>query len=261
MPDDIYVLVPWAERRTLDTCLDAFLTTPAAIHIGADPLLDRFTDTDLCRVGEMTSIQVARRPLSAIEVAQKRAFDLAGAVLLLVLLSPLLAAIAIAIRLDSSGPAIFRQRRYGFNQNPFRIFKFRTMHTMDDGPVVRQATRDDARVTRIGRFLRRWNLDELPQLLNVLMGDMSLVGPRPHAVSHDDEYGRKLSLYARRHNVRPGITGWAQVHGLRGITDTDDKMSKRLAHDLYYIDNWSLLLDVQILIRTLVSAKSYRNAH
>jgi len=134
------------------------------------------------------------------------------------------------------------------------------MLTMDDGPVVRQATRDDARVTRIGRLLRRFNIDELPQVINVIRGDMSLVGPRPHAVTHDDEFGRKLALYARRHNVRPGITGWAQVNGHRGLTDTDEKMAKRLEHDLHYIDNWSLFLDIQILFRTVFSSKAYRNA-
>ena len=128
----------------------------------------------------------------------------------------------------------FRQRRYGFNQQPFRIIKFRTMTTLDDGAVVRQArAQRSARSPRIGRFLRRWNIDELPQLVNVLKGDMSLVGPRPHALSHNREYERKISLYARRHNVKPGITGWAQVNGFRGETDTDEKMRSRVEHDLY----------------------------
>jgi lipopolysaccharide/colanic/teichoic acid biosynthesis glycosyltransferase len=154
----------------------------------------------------------------------------------------------------------FRQRRYGFNQQPFRIIKFRTMTTLDDGDVVPQATNDDRRVTRVGRFLRRWNIDELPQLVNVLKGDMSLVGPRPHALSHNREYERKISLYARRHNVRPGITGWAQVNGFRGCTDTDDKMRQRVDHDLYYIDNWSILLDLRILLLTVFSRRAYRNA-
>ena len=141
----------------------------------------------------------------------------------------------------------FVQRRYGFNQQPFRIIKFRTMRTLDDGPVIAQATRDDPRLTRIGRFLRRWNIDEIPQLFNVLTGDMSLVGPRPHALSHDHEYQQRISLYARRHNVKPGITGWAQIHGCRGEIDTDEKMRRRLEHDLFYIDNWSLWLDLQII--------------
>jgi lipopolysaccharide/colanic/teichoic acid biosynthesis glycosyltransferase len=134
------------------------------------------------------------------------------------------------------------------------------MHVADDGDVVVQATRDDRRVTRVGRWLRAWSIDELPQLVNVIRGDMSLVGPRPHALSHNREYEQKISRYARRHNVKPGITGWAQVNGLRGETDTDEKMRKRVEHDLYYIDNWSLWLDVRILFLTAFSRHSRRNA-
>jgi lipopolysaccharide/colanic/teichoic acid biosynthesis glycosyltransferase len=171
----------------------------------------------------------------------------------LVVLSPLLLLVALLIKLDSPGPVFFLQRRYGFNQNPFRILKFRTMTTLDDGPVVPQARHNDPRVTPLGRFLRKWNIDELPQLINVLKGDMSLVGPRPHALSHNREYEQKIALYARRHNVLPGITGWAQVNGFRGETDTDDKMRRRVDHDLYYIDNWSLWLDLRILAMTLFS--------
>ena len=159
------------------------------------------------------------------------------------------------------GPLFFLQRRYGFNQRPFRIIKFRTMRTLDDGAVIHQAKRNDPRVTRVGFWLRRWNIDEFPQLFNVLKGDMSLVGPRPHALSHNQDYERRISLYARRHNVKPGITGWAQIHGLRGETDTEQKMLKRVEHDLYYIDNWSPWLDVTILIRTVFSPSTYRNAY
>ena len=135
------------------------------------------------------------------------------------------------------------------------------MTVADDGDVVRQATRNDQRVTRVGRFLRRWNLDELPQIINVLYGQMSLVGPRPHAIAHDRQFDDgRITLYARRHNVKPGITGWAQVHGLRGETDTVEKMQARVEHDLYYIDNWSILLDIEIIIRTVLSRKAYENA-
>ena len=178
----------------------------------------------------------------------------------LVLLTPLLAVVTWLVQLDGRGPAFFRQRRYGYNQETFWIVKFRTMRVMEDGPNVRQATRDDDRVTRLGCWLRRWNIDELPQLLNVIKGDMSLVGPRPHALSHNLEYEKKIRLYARRHNVKPGITGWAQVHGFRGETDAT-RMRKRVEYDLYYIENWSLWLDIQILVRTVLSPKSYRNAY
>ena len=147
------------------------------------------------------------------------------------------------------------QRRYGFNQQPFRIIKFRTMRALEDGAVIPQTTRDDPRLTRIGRWLRRWNIDEIPQLFNVLIGDMSLVGPRPHALAHDHEYERGISLYARRHNVKPGITGWAQINGYRGEIDNDEKIRKRVEHDLFYIDNWSLWLDLKIMARTLLVAR------
>ncbi len=153
------------------------------------------------------------------------------------------------------------QRRYGFNQQPFRIIKFRTMRALDDGAVIPQARRDDPRLTRIGRWLRRWNIDEIPQLFNVLTGDMSLVGPRPHALSHDHDYERRISLYARRHNVKPGITGWAQINGYRGEIDSDEKIRKRVEHDLFYIDNWSLWLDLKIIARTVLSPAAYRNAY
>jgi exopolysaccharide biosynthesis polyprenyl glycosylphosphotransferase len=205
-------------------------------------------------------LQLTRRPLTRLEVARKRVFDLIAAAAALIALTPLLVAVAVLVWLDSPGPIFFVQRRYGFNQEPFRIIKFRTMSTLDDGPVVAQATRDDPRLTKIGGFLRRWNIDEIPQLFNVLTGDMSLVGPRPHALSHDHEYEQRISLYARRHNVKPGITGWAQIHGYRGVIDSDEKMRKRVEHDLFYIDNWSLWLDLKILFRTVFSAAGYRNA-
>jgi len=176
-------------------------------------------------------------------------------------LLPFLLGIAILIRLDSPGPALFLQRRYGFNQQPFRIIKFRTMTTADDGDLVVQATRQDRRVTRVGRWLRQWSIDQLPQLVNVIKGDMSLVGPRPHALSHNRQYEQKISLYARRHNVKPGITGWAQVNDLRVETNTDDKMRRRVEHDLYYTDNWSLWFDLRIMLLAVFSRRSHHNAH
>jgi exopolysaccharide biosynthesis polyprenyl glycosylphosphotransferase len=159
--------------------------------------------------------------------------------------------VALAVRLDSPGPILFRQSRNGFNGRPFRIYKFRSMTVLEDGPVVTQATRQDSRVTRVGRFLRRSSLDELPQLFNVLKGDMSLVGPRPHAIAHDDQYTQLVAKYAFRHHVKPGITGWAQVHGLRGETPSVELMRRRVDLDLQYIANYSLILDLRILVRTV----------
>jgi exopolysaccharide biosynthesis polyprenyl glycosylphosphotransferase len=213
------------------------------------------------KIGPISSLQLRRMPLSRVELLEKRALDLLLASAALLVLTPMLVATAVLIKLDSRGPVLFLQRRFGFNQKPFQIIKFRSMRTCEDGPDIRQARKDDPRVTRVGRWLRRWNVDEIPQLLNVIKGEMSLVGPRPHALSHDREFERRISSYARRHNVKPGITGWAQIHGLRGETDTDDKMRARVEHDLYYIDNWSVWLDLQILVRTVISPSSYRNAY
>ncbi|HKG85618.1 MAG TPA: exopolysaccharide biosynthesis polyprenyl glycosylphosphotransferase [Beijerinckiaceae bacterium] len=236
------------------------MTLPVSIHLGPERILDRFAKVQIIKVSDMATLCLARPPLTFLEVVAKRLFDIVGAALGLVLLLPFFLLIAALIRLDSPGPAVFRQQRYGFNQKPFWIYKFRTMRVHDDHQV-RQATRGDDRVTLIGGLLRRWNIDELPQLLNVLLGDMSLVGPRPHAVPHNQAFERRIGLYARRHNVKPGITGWAQVNGLRGATDTEDAMRRRVEYDLYYIDNWSLALDLQIMGRTVLSRRAYRNAY
>jgi lipopolysaccharide/colanic/teichoic acid biosynthesis glycosyltransferase len=159
---------------------------------------------------------------------------------------------ALLIKVDSPGPVLFLQNRNGFNGRTFRIVKFRTMHVLEDGDDIRQATRADPRVTRLGWWLRRANIDELPQLFNVLQGDMSLVGPRPHAVAHNSEFEKLVANYAFRHHVRPGITGWAQVNGYRGETPTPEVMAKRVEFDIWYINNWSIWTDIRILFRTLV---------
>jgi Undecaprenyl-phosphate glucose phosphotransferase len=260
-PDAIFLLLPWSQTETIQRCAETFLTLPVEIHIGPEQILHRFEEIRLSQLGPLTSLQLTRRPLTRMEIAHKRVFDLVVAAAALIALTPLLLFVAAIIALDSPGPVFFVQRRYGFNLKQFRIIKFRTMHTLDDGPVIARATRNDHRLTRVGRFLRRCNVDEIPQLFNVLTGDMSLVGPRPHALSHDQEFERRISLYARRHNVKPGITGWAQIHGYRGEIDQDDKMRKRVEHDLFYIDNWSLWLDLQIILRTVFSAAGYRNAY
>ncbi len=259
-PEDIFILVPWSRRETVEACINAFLRVPASIYLGPERILDRFADLQIERFGPINSLQLARRPLSPIEIVQKRVFDMVMSSIALILLSPLFALIALLIKLDSRGPVFFLQRRYGFNQEPFRIYKFRSMSTLEDGRIVTQVSQNDTRVTRIGRLLRRTNIDELPQLINVLRGNMSLVGPRPHALAHDQMFERQIANYARRHNVRPGITGWAQVNGLRGETDTRDKMFRRVEHDLYYIDHWSMWFDIRILFLTVFSPKSYRNA-
>ncbi|MBV9827134.1 MAG: exopolysaccharide biosynthesis polyprenyl glycosylphosphotransferase [Alphaproteobacteria bacterium] len=170
--------------------------------------------------------------------------------ILLILTMPLMALIGMLIKLDSSGPVIFQQQRLGYNNRVFNVYKFRTMHVSAE-PGVIQATRNDPRITRLGQYLRRLSLDELPQLVNVLRGEMSLVGPRPHAIEHNFAFASEIDEYFARHNLKPGITGWAQIHGLRGEVDTPDKIRARTEHDIYYVDHWSLWLDLRILAMTL----------
>jgi Undecaprenyl-phosphate glucose phosphotransferase len=259
-PDDVFILMPWSQTEIIERVVDKLLTVPVSIHLGPERILDRYARVQIVKVSSMATMCLVRPPLSGLGVLTKRTFDFVASAVGLLVLLPFFALVAVLVKLDSPGPVFFRQQRYGFNQRPFWIFKFRTMAVHDDRSV-RQATREDERVTRLGRHLRRWNVDELPQLLNVLMGQMSLVGPRPHAVPHNQSFEDRIDLYARRHNVKPGITGWAQVNGLRGETDTEDKMRRRVEYDLYYIDNWSLAFDFRILWRTLVSREAYRNAY
>ena len=259
--DDVVVLLPWSATHAVNTCADMLMTIPVSVQLGPETIFDRFSEPHLSRLGPATMLNLIRPPLTRIEVLSKRLFDFGAALALLFAVSPLLLLVALLIKLDSPGPVFFLQWRHGFNQKPFRIFKFRTMTVAEDGDLVPQATAKDPRFTRIGHYLRRWNIDELPQLVNVLKGDMSLVGPRPHALTHDRDYERRIAFYARRHNIKPGITGWAQVNGFRGPTDTEEKMRARVEHDLYYIDNWSTPLDLYILALTVLSPKSFRNAH
>jgi polysaccharide biosynthesis protein PslA len=257
-PDAIVLLAPWTATDAVKQTAEKFGVLPAELHLGPDGMLEEFTNAELLRLGPISTLQLTSAPLGTLQWLTKRFLDIALAIAALVMLAPLLTVVALLVRRDG-GPAFFRQRRYGYNQETFWIVKFRTMRVMEDGPELKQATRDDDRVTPLGRWLRRWNIDELPQLVNVIKGDMSLVGPRPHALAHNLEYEKKIRLYARRHNMKPGITGWAQVHGFRGETD-ETHMGKRVEYDLYYVENWSLWLDIQILVRTVLSRKSYRNA-
>ena len=211
--------------------------------------------------GATVAVEMQRSPLSRFELALKRTVDVLGALCGLVLLSPLLVLTAAAVRFDSPGPILFRQTRHGFNGRPFLIYKFRTMRVLEDGAVIRQATANDPRVTRVGRVLRRLSVDELPQLLNVLAGEMSLVGPRPHAAAHDRQFTETLEKYAFRHHVKAGLTGWAQIQGARGETDTIEKMERRVDLDVWYINHWSLWLDFYIMLQTVRIVFKGENAH
>lgn len=213
------------------------------------------------RLGEAMCIELQRKPLNALELAFKRMIDIVSAATALIILSPLFILTAAAIKLDSTGPVLFRQRRRGFNGQQFSILKFRTMSVLEDGQSILQATRDDHRITRLGKLLRRISVDELPQLWNVLNGSMSLVGPRPHALAHDNEFDKIVSHYAVRNHVKPGLTGWAQIHGCRGPTPTIADVKRRVDLDLWYIDNWSFQLDCLIILRTIFEVVRGRNAY
>jgi Undecaprenyl-phosphate glucose phosphotransferase len=263
LPDDVVILVA-QENLVLASELSRCLSEiPCSIHIvpvGDVRFLARSQVTDL---GRMRTLQVARPPLSPVDLFLKRILDLIVATAALVVLSPLLLIVALAIRLDSRGPILFRQKRHGYNNEVIEVFKFRSMVSAIDKDTAEfvSTTPDDGRVTAIGRILRRTSIDELPQLLNVLAGEMSIVGPRPHATAHNQMFENRILPFARRHNVKPGITGWAQVNGYRGAADTIERMQRRVEYDIYYIDNWSFFFDLKILMMTLFSSKVYTNAY
>ena len=207
-------------------------------------------------------IEVVKTPFSDWMIFIKKVEDIIFSLIALIIFAPLMLIIAAAIWIESPGPVIFRQKRYGYNNKIFEIYKFRSMtHNPVQEGKTKQATKDDARVTRVGKFIRKTSLDELPQIFNVLNGSMSLVGPRPHAVDHNEDYAKVIDGYFARHRVKPGITGWAQINGFRGITDTVDKMESRVKYDVYYAENWSLFFDLQILIGTVFVGFISKNAH
>jgi exopolysaccharide biosynthesis polyprenyl glycosylphosphotransferase len=223
-------------------------------------LQERFAE-DLANVIQLEFAPAEQHTRARSPGRPKRAMDVVLGLLFLCLFSPILLLIPLLIRLDSRGPALFRQTRLGLSGQPFEILKFRTMTVLENGEHVVQATRNDPRVTRLGRFLRKSSLDELPQLFNVLKGEMSLVGPRPHARAHDAYYGARIPAYERRQLVKPGITGWAQVNGHRGETPTLESMRQRVELDLWYVENASAGLDLEILVRTVFELFRQRNAH
>jgi undecaprenyl-phosphate galactose phosphotransferase/putative colanic acid biosynthesis UDP-glucose lipid carrier transferase len=259
--EKIMLALPWNDTARRNAVCERLRALPLPVFLLPDRSVSSILAQPTREMGTQLAIELQRAPLSRIELATKRAMDVALAAATLVLLSPLLMAVSAAIKLDSRGPVVFLQRRKGFSGNEFTIYKFRTMTVAEDGAVVRQARRDDERVTRLGRLLRATSIDELPQLINVLSGDMSLVGPRPHALAHHDEYGDVIANYAFRHHVKPGITGWAQVNGLRGETAELDLMRKRVDLDLWYVNNWSVWLDLWIIFRTCIELARGRNAY
>lgn len=246
----IFVCVRPGDLPHLRHLKDAFRTIPLPVSLVTDDWVSQTFMHPVTVNGKALAFEFQGPPLSLFERFLKRSLDIVVAGTAVLLLSPLLALVALAVRLDSPGPMIFRQRRLGFNGREFNILKFRSMTVTENDGAVRQASRNDQRVTKVGRFIRATSLDELPQLINVLRGEMSLVGPRPHAVAHDEYYDKLIADYSLRRHMKPGLTGWAQVNGFRGETPTLELMEARVAHDLWYVNNWSIWVDLTILVKT-----------
>lgn len=259
--DRIYISLPMASQPRILRLLDDLRDTTASIYFTPDIFLFDLIQGRMDTIGGMPVVSVCETPFHGISGLIKRVSDIALAAAILMLVLPLMLAIAIGIKLGSPGPVLFRQRRYGLDGREIIVYKFRTMTVLEDGKSIRQATRDDERVTRFGRFLRGYSLDELPQFINVLQGRMSVVGPRPHAVAHNEMYRKLIKGYMIRHKVRPGITGWAQVNGLRGETSSLEMMQARIDHDLDYLRGWSLQLDLWIVLKTIFVVVRRRNAY
>lgn len=257
----LYIALPMASQPRIAALLSDLSDTTCSIYFVPDVFVFDLIQARIDVVGEIPVLAVCESPFHGVQGLLKRWSDVVVASIAIVLTLPVMLAIAAAIRLESRGPVLFRQRRHGLDGQEIVVWKFRTMRVTEDGPVVPQAVADDPRVTRIGRFLRRSSLDELPQFLNVLTGDMSVVGPRPHALAHNSMYRQRIRGYMIRHKVKPGITGWAQVNGARGETDTVEKMQRRIELDMYYLRHWSLGLDLLIIARTAVQVFRDPNAY
>ncbi len=247
----IYIALPMSSHPRILSLLDNLKDTTASIYFVPDIYVTDLIQGRVSDINGIPVVSVCESPFTGLDGALKRSADLLFSSLILLLISPLMLGIAIAVKLSSPGPIIFKQRRYGLDGQEILVYKFRSMTVTEDGNTVTQATKHDQRITPLGAFLRKTSLDELPQFINVLQGRMSVVGPRPHAVSHNEEYRKLIKGYMVRHKVKPGITGWAQVNGFRGETNTLDKMEQRVHYDLEYLRNWSPRLDMLIVAKTI----------
>ena len=251
--DLIYITLPISKQQRLLDLLDHLHDTTASIYFTPDIFVYELIQARMDNIGDMPLVALCETPFSGLNGILKRLSDILFSAVILILISPILIIIGLAVKLTSPGPVLFAQKRYGLDGDEITVYKFRSMTVCDDGDDIKQATRGDARVTKLGATLRKYSLDELPQFINVLQGRMSTVGPRPHAVAHNEMYRGMIKGYMMRHKVKPGITGWAQVNGCRGETDTVDKMHKRIEYDLDYLRNWSLGLDAIIILNTVVT--------
>ncbi|MDD2767377.1 MAG: undecaprenyl-phosphate glucose phosphotransferase [Methylococcus sp.] len=257
----VYITLPIARQPRILELLDGLKDSTVSVYFVPDLFMTDLLQASWDTLAGIPVMAVCESPFIGVRGLSKRVLDILGSIVALVLLAPVMALIALAVRLSSPGPALFKQRRYGEDGEAIFVYKFRSMTVCEDGGKVVQAKQGDARITPLGAFLRRTSLDELPQFLNVLQGTMSLVGPRPHAVAHNELYRGLIKGYMVRHKVKPGITGWAQVNGLRGETETVDKMAARIRYDLEYLRNWSLWLDMWILLKTVGVVFKQKNAY
>jgi len=260
--DSIYITLPMASQPRILNLLDGLRDTTASIHFVPDIFVADLIQARMDNIGGIPVVAVCETPFYGINGMIKRASDVMLGTLILFLIMPLMLAIAIGVKATSSGPVLFKQRRYGVDGKDILVYKFRSMTVCEDNAAhIEQAKKNDQRITPLGAFLRKTSLDELPQFINVLQGRMSIVGPRPHAVAHNELYRKLIKGYMVRHKVKPGITGWAQVNGYRGETDTLDKMQKRIEYDLDYLRNWSLRLDLYIILKTAFVVLHHKNAY
>jgi putative colanic acid biosynthesis UDP-glucose lipid carrier transferase len=259
--DLIYIAFPLRAEPRINELLRMLSDSTATVYLAADFFVFDLLHARWTSLGAVPTMSLYETPFYGVDGWLKRLEDIVIGSLILLLISIPMLIIGVCVRLTSPGPALFRQRRYGLNGEVIDVLKFRTMTVIEDDDEIKQATQNDPRITKFGAFMRRTNLDELPQFFNVLGGSMSIVGPRPHAIAHNELYRKKVQRYMLRHKVKPGITGWAQVNGWRGETDTLEKMEKRVEHDLEYIRNWSLLWDIQIILMTAFGSGSRRNAY
>ncbi|MGB0937973.1 MAG: undecaprenyl-phosphate glucose phosphotransferase [Colwellia sp.] len=259
--DVLFIALPFAAEKRIADILLSLGDTTVDVHIVQDHLLSNLMHARVDHVGEMNTLSVFESPYHGIQSLIKRTEDIVVGSIILCLIAPVLIVVAMCVKFTSKGPVLFKQDRYGLSGQKIKVWKFRSMSVMENSDVVTQATKGDARITPVGSFLRRTSLDELPQFFNVLLGDMSIVGPRPHAVSHNEEYRSKVDYYMLRHKVKPGITGWAQINGWRGETDTLEKMEKRVEFDLQYIKHWSVWFDIKIIFLTIFKGFIDKNAY
>lgn len=260
--DEVYVCLPMCAEPKIKAILNLLTDTTAIVKFVPDLFTFDLMHAQWTDLKGIPVVSVFDTPLNASYARViKRIEDISLSLIILLLITPLLIFIAFAVKFTSPGPVIFKQKRYGLSGKEIKVYKFRSMTTMDNGDTIKQATKNDARITRIGAFLRKTSLDELPQFINVIQGKMSIVGPRPHACAHNEEYRKLVPKYMQRHLVKPGITGWAQVNGWRGETDTLEKMEKRIEFDLHYINNWSLWFDIKIITLTVFKGFIASNAY